>query len=47
MNENIVKDIQNLANLKNLSFNRSIISLLECSLKNWMKKIKKLEKLQK
>lgn len=32
--ENIVEDIQNLANLKNLSFNRTIISLLEFSLDN-------------
>ena len=32
--ENIVDDIQNLANLKNLSFNRTIISLLEFSLDN-------------
>ena len=32
--ENIVDDIQNLANLKNLSFNRVVISLLEFSLNN-------------
>ena len=32
--ENIVEDIQNLACLKNLSFNRTIISLLEFSLEN-------------
>jgi CO dehydrogenase/acetyl-CoA synthase epsilon subunit len=32
--ENIVDDIQNLANLKNLSFNRTIITLLEFSLDN-------------
>lgn len=32
--ENIVDDIQNLANLKNLSFNRVVISLLEFSLEN-------------
>lgn len=32
--ENIVDDIQNLANLKNLSFNKTIISLLEFSLDN-------------
>ncbi len=32
--ENIVDDIQNLANLKNLSFNRVVISLLEFSLDN-------------
>ena len=32
--ENIIDDIQNLANLKNLSFNRIVISLLEFGLKN-------------
>ena len=32
--ENIVEDVQNLANLKNLSFNKTIISLLEFSLDN-------------
>ena len=32
--ENIVDDIQKLANLKNLSFNRVVISLLEFSLDN-------------
>ena len=32
--ENIVEDVQNLADLKNLSFNRTIISLLEFSLAN-------------
>ena len=32
--ENIVEDVQNLANLKNLSFNKTIISLLEFSLEN-------------
>lgn len=32
--ENIVEDIQNLADLKNLSFNRTIITLLEFSLEN-------------
>ena len=32
--ENLVEDIQNLADLKNLSFNRTIISLLEFSLEN-------------
>lgn len=32
--ENIVDDIQNLANLKNLSFNKTIITLLEFSLEN-------------
>lgn len=32
--ENIVEDVQNLADLKKLSFNRTIISLLEFSLEN-------------
>ena len=32
--ENIADDVQNLANLKNLSFNRAIITLLEFSLSN-------------
>ena len=32
--EDIVDDVQNLANLKNLSFNRVVISLLEFSLDN-------------
>lgn len=32
--ENIVEDIQNLANLKNLSFNKVVISLLEFRLHN-------------
>ena len=32
--ENIVDDIQNLANIKNLSFNKIVISLLEFSLNN-------------
>ena len=32
--ENIVEDVQNLAKLKNLSFNKTIISLLEFSLEN-------------
>jgi len=32
--ENIVDNIQTLANLKNLSFNRVVISLLEFSLNN-------------
>ena len=32
--ENIVEDVQFLADLKNLSFNRTIISLLEFSLEN-------------
>lgn len=32
--ENIVDDVQNLANLKNLSFNRTVISLLKFALDN-------------
>ncbi len=32
--ENMVDNIQNLANLKNLSFNKVVISLLEFSLNN-------------
>lgn len=32
--ENIVEDVQNLADLKKLSFNKTIISLLEFSLDN-------------
>ena len=32
--ENIVNDVQTLANLKNLSFNRVVISLLEFGLEN-------------
>lgn len=32
--ENIVEDVQHLADLKNLSFNKTIISLLEFSLDN-------------
>lgn len=32
--EDIVEDIQNLANIKNLSFNKTITSLLEFSLNN-------------
>ena len=32
--ENTVNNIQNLANLKNLSFNKVVISLLEFSLNN-------------
>lgn len=46
--ENIVDDIQNLANLKNVSFNRVVISLLEFSLNNLDEKDKEeIEKLQK
>lgn len=32
--ENLVEDVQNLASLKNLSFNRTIITLLEFALEN-------------
>ena len=32
--KNIVEDIQNLANIKNLSFNKIVITLLEFSLNN-------------
>jgi hypothetical protein len=32
--ENIVSDVQSLANIKNLSFNRVVISLLEFGLDN-------------
>ena len=46
--ENIVEEIQNLANLKKLSFNRVVISLLEFNLNNLDEKDrKKLEKSQK
>ena len=46
--ENIVDDIQNLANIKNLSFNKIVITLLEFSLNNLdesdRKKIEELKK---
>ena len=46
--ENIVEDIQNLANFKNLSFNKVVISLLEFSLNNLDEEDKEeLKKLQK
>ncbi|MFR2571783.1 MAG: hypothetical protein ACLS90_08915 [Clostridia bacterium] len=46
--ENIVNDIQALANLKNLSFNKVVISLLEFSLNNLDENDKKeLEEIQK
>ena len=32
--ENVVDDVQNLANIKNLSFNKTVISLLKFSLEN-------------
>lgn len=45
--EDMVDDIQNLANLKNLSFNKVVISLLEFSLNNLDEKDKEvLETLQ-
>lgn len=46
--ENIVEDIQNLANIKNLSFNKIVISLLEFSLNNLDEKDrKKIDELQR
>lgn len=46
--ENIVEDIQNLANIKNLSFNKIVIFLLEFSLSNLDENDrKKIDKLQK
>lgn len=46
--KNIVEDIQNLANIKNLSFNKIVITLLEFSLNNLnesdRKKIDELKK---
>ena len=45
--ENVVDDIQNLANIKKLSFNKVVISLLKFSLDNLDEKDKKeLEKLK-
>ena len=45
--ENIVDNVQNLADLKNLSFNKVVISLLEFSLNNLDEKDnEELEKLQ-
>ena len=45
--ENIVDDVQNLANLKNLSFNKIVISLLEFGLNNLDEKDwRELEKMQ-
>ena len=45
--ENIVDDVQNLANLKNLSFNKIVISLIEFGLENLDEKDKKeLDKLK-
>ena len=46
--ENIVDDIQNLANIKNLSFNKIVISLLEFSVNNLDENDrKKMDELQK
>jgi len=46
--ENMIENIQNLAILKNLSFNKVVISLLEFSLNNLDEKDKEtLENLQK
>ena len=46
--ENIVDNIQSLANIKNLSFNRLVISLLEFSLNNLDEEDKEeIEKVQK
>lgn len=46
--ENIVDDIQNLANIKNLSFNKIVISLLEFCLNNLDEDDrKKIDELQK
>lgn len=46
--ENIVDNIQSLANLKNLSFNKVVISLLEFSLNNLDEEDKEeIEKVQK
>ena len=45
--ENIVNDVQNLANLKNLSFNKIVISLLEFGLSNLDERdCRELEKMQ-
>lgn len=44
--ENVVDNVQNLANIKNLSFNRVVITLLEFGLDNLEEDDKcKLEKL--
>lgn len=46
--ENIVENIQNLANIKNLYFNKIVITLLEFSLNNLDENDrKKIDKLQK
>lgn len=46
--EDIVDDVQNLANLKNLSFNKTIITLIEFSLQNLDEQDKiKLQNLRK
>ena len=44
--ENMVDNVQNLSNLKNISFNRTIITLLEFALENLDEEDKKeLDKL--
>ena len=46
--ENIVDDVQKLANLKNLSFNRIVITLLEFGLSNLDERdCKEMEKMHK
>ena len=46
--ENLVDDVQNLSNLKNLSFNKVVITLLEFGLNNLDDNDKKeIEKLHK
>ena len=46
--EDIVDNVQNLANLKNLSFNRIVITLLEFGLSNLDERdCEELEKMQK
>ena len=42
--ENVVDDVQNLATIKNLSFNKVVISLLEFGLDNLDEKDKKKKK---
>lgn len=45
--ENVVDEVQNLATIKNLSFNKVVISLLEFSLNNLDEKDKKeIEKMK-
>jgi len=40
--ENLVEEIENLANLKNLSFNKTVTTLLEFSLENLDEEDKKV-----